>query len=65
MAVILEFRASQSRCAGDAYDTATRSSAEIVFFPGVRYERWEDESGGDVRPSIAKKGRRDTLVIED
>ncbi len=56
MATIVEFRAaSRPRAVCSA-----GSSAEIVLFPGVRYERWADE------PS-EKRGRRarnrDTLEL--
>ncbi|MGD9669985.1 MAG: hypothetical protein AB7U75_13130 [Hyphomicrobiaceae bacterium] len=31
-------------------------SAEIVIFPGVRYERWDDEADGGQR-RVAKRDR--------
>jgi hypothetical protein len=61
MATIVEFRASQSR-----YQTASRpaygASAEIVIFPGVRYERWAEPAEA---PSPRKKRPRDTIEIDE
>jgi hypothetical protein len=62
MATILEFRAS------DVGGTAKRArqrkrSAEIVIFPGVRYERWKTGDGKtDAKPPAPK---RDVLKIVD
>ncbi len=44
MAVILEFRASREERAVRPRRRKLRS-AEIVIFPGVRYERWRDQDG--------------------
>ena len=44
MAVILEFRASREERAARPRRRKSRS-AEIVIFPGVRYERWRDSDG--------------------
>ncbi len=40
MATILEFRASDDKPVAKPAKRK-RQSAEIVIFPGVRYERWE------------------------
>ena len=65
MAVILEFKGTVLRSASPAFEAASRAGAEIVLFPGVRYERWDDT---DVEPQAlrSKRGRRrDTLEIDD
>jgi len=64
MAVILDFRATSAR-APSAQRRAGAGSAEIVIFPGIRYE-YHDEP----RPAeAAKPGRtarkRDRLEIVD
>ena len=63
MATILEFRASQDEGVGSKSKAQMRRrSAEIVIFPGVRYERWTAETA-----SAEQKGQvvRDTLTIAD
>ncbi|MGE3914969.1 MAG: hypothetical protein AB7F78_04655 [Hyphomicrobiaceae bacterium] len=61
MATILEFRPS---CEGPA--TRPRSqrrrsrSAEIVIFPGVRYERWAEP---EKKPDGKKPKARDVLKL--
>ena len=64
MATILEFRASP-RIGGLAMIATreARASAEIVFFPGVRYERVEEELP-PAKPKKSKR-RRDQLELED
>lgn len=51
MATILEFRPQSRTSAGESLKCA----AEVVFFPGVRYERWEDEQAPE--PAAASKHR--------
>lgn len=53
---IVEFRAGSR-----ARNVSTRSgvSAEIVLFPGVRYERWGEA------PPAARSRQRDTLELAD
>ncbi len=60
MAVILEFRATSDE--RDARPRRRRRrSAEIVIFPGVRYERWRD---GETRNEVAKAATpRDVLKL--
>lgn len=69
MADILDFRPPGTRSARRTIG----ASAEIVIFPGVRYERWDDApSGGATDRTRDKdkpkgKGRRikrDTLDLE-
>ena len=60
MATILEFRA-QSHTA--SHSRRGCGPAEIVFFPGVRYERWGDTP--PPKPRIRKSRPRDTIELED
>jgi hypothetical protein len=61
MATILEFRQGQ-RTLGAQRRGATMP-AEIVFFPGVRYERWEEPTSA---PKTKKRARRrDRIEIDD
>ena len=64
MATIVEFRTSAParRSASNARG-ASGSTAEIVFFPGVRYERWE-EAAQESKPKRKPK-KRDNLVLRD
>ena len=65
MAIILEFRGLVPRGASASFDAASRASAEIVLFPGVRYEHWEDDV---IKPKASggkKSRRRDTLELDD
>lgn len=39
----------------------TEASAEIVFFPGIRYERWTEEP----KPVKKSRRRRDRLKLDD
>lgn len=49
MATILEFQRSGSapRDARAEAGGAAQAGAEIIIFPGVRYERWDDAPAGD------------------
>ncbi len=61
MATILEFKIAPKPSAASvlaAYGAG--QSAEIVFFPGVRYERHEEP---EEKPRKSKR-RRDTLDLE-
>jgi hypothetical protein len=60
MATILEFRHGLKP--GNARRNGFTTSAEIVFFPGVRYERWEEEPAAKPK----KRARhRDQLDLDD
>ena len=63
MATILEFR-THPRLAGLQHmaSRAHSTPAEIVFFPGVRYERWDDSPA---ETSGKRPGRRDKLELQD
>jgi hypothetical protein len=62
MASILEFRqpALQSRQVTTKSDAA--GSADIVLFPGVRYERWGE---GEPAKPRRRARRRDHLDLDD
>jgi hypothetical protein len=60
MATILEFRNTVRSVAAQTL-AGTLPPAEIVFFPGVRYERVTE----DPAPKTTRKRRRDTLELED
>lgn len=58
MATILEFR----RKVSPRSHVLDGAPAEIVLFPGIRYERWEDTPN----PKMRKRAkRRDRLEIKD
>lgn len=59
MATIVEFNALPRRT--EPVPAIVRGPAEIVFFPGVRYER--AEQSGAAKPGKSKAGR-DTIEIE-
>lgn len=44
MAHVVDFRASSRRLQRRVSSHAIRGSGEIVLFPGVRYERWDERS---------------------
>lgn len=62
MAHILEFQA-RAACGAQAHKRENGRSADIVIFPGVRYER-ADASTQDAAPK-AQRRRRDTIQLED
>lgn len=60
MATILEFRASHDEASSRPSRRRTRT-AEIVIFPGVRYERWRD---GEAKSEAGKASvSRDVLKL--
>ena len=59
MAHIVEFRPPSSRSERRPRADAP-AAAEIILFPGVRYERW-----GDNPAQAAKRRKRDTLELGD
>ncbi len=60
MATILEFRATAKQNASG--NTATRGGAEVIIFPGVRYERWEEPAP---QKRTRAKPKRDRMEIPD
>lgn len=64
MATILEFRpAGRNEMMPVLRAGRGGASAEIVFFPGVRYERWEASLPSTTR--LARKKKRDKLEVND
>jgi hypothetical protein len=62
MASILEFRKSLFRSRPHA--PGEKASADIVLFPGVRYERWAEEP--PQQPQRSRRNRqRDRLDLDD
>ena len=55
MADILDFRPADDKTGRRARHTAQASGCEIVIFPGVRYERWEDDGGNNPTPQPKRK----------
>lgn len=64
MASILEFRRSPFRYRPLIDQRGANSSADIVLFPGVRYERWSEEEAAS-KPRSRRSRRRDRLDLED
>lgn len=62
MASILEFRRSAIQVRTLTVERAN-GSADIVLFPGVRYERAEDDTAAKSRRKRAR--RRDHLDLDD
>jgi hypothetical protein len=68
MATILAFRRVELRRQGG--DTAGAVSCEVIIFPGIRYERWNDVRHDDAQQAaVAKKPsarqRRDVLELAE
>jgi hypothetical protein len=64
MATVLEFRyPAQTRAYARSNRNGRTTSAEIVLFPGVRYERWE-EASQEMKPKRKPK-KRDKLELRD
>ena len=63
MATILEFRSSGRTEAMPAMKSGRGGTwAEIVFFPGVRYERWD--ASASPKPQRRTK-KRDKIEVND
>lgn len=60
MAIIVDFQAHARRTADRTQSVA--ASAEIVLFPGVRYEYWEEKPATAKR--LRRQAKRDLLEIE-
>lgn len=64
MATILSFkpvaRSSRSSMVSGAI-SSDGTPAQIVFFPGVRYERWNEPA----KPHKKKRARRDKINLKD
>ncbi|MCC7252354.1 hypothetical protein [Hyphomicrobium sp.] len=64
MASILEFRQPAFGCRQGTARREGRGSADIVLFPGVRYERWTETSSDTAKPRRRAR-RRDHLDLDD
>lgn len=63
MATILDFRPSTQRASAASGQLARLASAEIVIFPGIRYEHWDAGPAHEAKPR--RKRKRDTLELCD
>jgi hypothetical protein len=61
MALILDFNAHATKASRGSSRARAAGSAEIVIFPGVRYERWDD---ANARPKRRTK-QRDRIELPD
>ena len=67
MATILEFPQSDSSSRGSASHCGS-ATCEIIIFPGIRYERWEDHAPQPEEAAPRKKARakkRDRMELPD
>ncbi len=62
MAKIISFRASKDE-AGKARRQKGRS-AEIVIFPGVRYERWPEPAPQKAEPALGANSREALKLVD-
>jgi hypothetical protein len=62
MATILEFRGNEKSA---AKARRGRRSAQIVIFPGVRYERWDESAASQSGTSQSASVQRDRLELVD
>jgi len=68
MAQILTFRGGEMR-RDESASSPARTNAEVIVFPGVRYEHWDEACGQPEHQASAKKRsrdrRRDVLELAD
>ncbi|WP_072392110.1 hypothetical protein [Hyphomicrobium sp. CS1GBMeth3] len=64
MASILEFRQPAVGVRRATVSSTPASTADIVLFPGVRYERWAEAPSG-VEKSRRRARSRDHLDLDD
>jgi hypothetical protein len=69
MATILTFRPGEMRRDASGLGSAA-TSAEVIVFPGVRYERWDEasEARGQLAGATKKRSpsrQRDVLELAD
>lgn len=62
MASILEFRSLTANAKPRSAAEGTRGPADIVLFPGVRYERMAEDAAPEQKPRRAT--RRDRLELD-
>jgi hypothetical protein len=70
MAKILTFRPAELRRCESASIACERASAQVIVFPGVRYERWGQSEHAEPRSEPATKKRpceqrRDVLELAE
>lgn len=64
MASILEFRAPALQCRQINGNGMAAGTADIVLFPGVRYERWADGEREPAKPNTSRR-RHEHLTLDD
>jgi hypothetical protein len=66
MAKILAFRPVELRHQDSAGEARDASLAEVILFPGVRYERWNDATATGDGSARSKNGHeRDILELAE
>lgn len=65
MASILEFKPAAFGSRQEAERNEAAGSADIVLFPGVRYERWTEAPSESDAPPRRRARRRDRLELDD
>ncbi len=64
MATIYSIKSAQERNTGGQSDGPV-TSAQIILFPGVRYERWADLCEKPATECVGRRRQRDGLEIVD
>ena len=64
MAQILSFRTPEFR-SSDGAGMSAGVSAEVIIFPGVRYERWEESHAVTSASVDDRRTRRDVLELAE
>ncbi len=57
MGLILDFNEHASKASGKTSRSSADGSAEIVVFPGVRYERWESDDEAREERAVPHRDR--------
>lgn len=65
MADILDFRSTVGKSPKRTRSDLDSSRCEVVIFPGIRYERWENSSAQQSATRARKSVKRDTLELTD
>jgi hypothetical protein len=64
MAQILSFRTPEFR-SSDSAGARARVSAQVIIFPGVRYERWEEAHAVTSASADERRTSRDVLELAE
>lgn len=64
MAQILSFRTPEFRSADNSAERRDAAPAEVILFPGVRYERWS-EVNASPPPANVRRDDRDVLELAE